>query len=101
MISAASTRRRQSAGLDHAQRSRRVLGVIRSEAEVQPARFLAEAVVDRTQEGVHVVVHLALVLLDVLELKASVGGNFGSIAGRDYTHVSPGLHRGDLDLEPG
>ena len=55
---------------DQPQRGRRVLGVVGGEAEVHPARFFAEAVVTRAQEGVHVVVHLALVAVDVFELEA-------------------------------
>ena len=64
------------------------------------AGLLAETVGDGAEEGVEVVVHLALVL----------GGASGVIAGAsdllhrlggDDTALGPGLADGDLDAEPG
>src|SRR5438093_3241033 len=89
---------KQFGGLDQAEGEGGVLDVVGGKAEVDEARLLAEAVGDRAEEGIEVVVHLALVL----------GGAFGVIAGAsdllhrldgDDTAFGPGLANGDLDAE--
>ena len=67
---------------------------------MHPARLRAEALADRLQERVRVVVDLDLVAVDVGRHEAGVRGDLlGVLAGHDAL-VGPGLHDRDLDIEP-
>ena len=82
------------------QRRRRVPDVGRCQAEVYPAALVAQGVRDGAQEGRYVVVGLRLVAVEVVQHERCAGRDGVGVGLRHDPLGGPGLHGGDLDLQP-